>query len=153
MRRADGVSVADWGDWGWENRTPGKLLGFGVCMVFSRLKSRGNEVTPLDFDLTANFWIFCSVCLARHSNVPCKKQRSGLGANRHQGEPSCPFWFWLKHSNLKPSEFKIGCVFSLGETGVLPQVGETWPLGAWACHVASGIWSRALGWRLLRVKL
>lgn len=124
---------------------------FGVCMGFSGLKSRAMK---WHFDLTAN-GEFLLRLFGQAQQRALQETEVGTWGNRHQGEPSCAFWFWLKHSNLKlkPSEFKIGCVFSLGETGVLPKVGETWPLGAWPCHVASGIWSRALGWRLLRVKL
>ena len=49
---------------------------FGVCMVLV-VWNPGQWSDTSTWRRTENF---CSVCLARHSNVPCKKQRSGLGA-------------------------------------------------------------------------
>ena len=151
----------DWGElmvcqWRIEAIEAIHFLVFGGLYGFSGLKSRGNEVTlrlrldgPTENLTSAPFvWPGTATCPARN-----RGRDLGQPSSRRAKLCFLILWFWLKHSNLKPSEFKIGCVFPLGKTGVLPQVGETWPLGAWACHVASGIWSRALGWRLLRVKL
>ena len=162
LRRADGVSVADWGDWGLLKKAGKQRRAFDFLVWcfhgFSGLKSRAMK---WHFDLTENVE-FRYVCVARHSNVPCKKQRSGLGATV-MGEPLCfhvlsdSGWSVVTSNHLNS---KLAAFFRWGNRGGLPKWRNfhptwwSWPLGAWeACHVASGIWSRALGWRSLRVKL